>query len=592
LQRAAVRAGCQVISGRSGDLANLAQGASSAVLLIDDVSTGDDEGLAEVFRSGRGPVVLATEPQGLSHLLEIVAQRNPSLRLQVIELLPFETSQIREVIQRRQATCMDPKVLARLHAFEGFLESAQLSDSYGDLPSCPLFLRLILDLVESSGLPRGRFDRARLVREWTASHARGNDEGLAAAVLHAVGLSQELGEAPESSPTRRGEMPIERRRHRRRPRVEPATPPDLEIRVLLETEAGAHRLRYILHAPTGRVDFFHRSLPGPILDAAPEAYSALLRERIESLGLQTDLAGAPLLAHETRRELDNLGRELYHRLFPAEMRSAYRSFRGAVRTLQIVSDEPWIPWEWVRPYDDSDRANVIDDDFLCLRFRLARWLADSGRPAEAIRVRSIAPIEAGEVAPRLPHAAEERVWLKDLASRHGIPVAELAGATHPQVIARLAQGGISLFHFVGHAQCDPSRPERSGFRLVDGRSFRPLDLQGGVQTRLKEARPLVFFNACESTQQGWGPSGLDGWVAQWIHGCGCGALIGPQWNVSDGLALCFAKSFYSSLARGATFAQATRAARRALRRTHPGHPSWLAFVLYAHPNGRLLLGPP
>ncbi|HEX7788599.1 MAG TPA: hypothetical protein VF653_20435, partial [Methylomirabilota bacterium] len=60
--------------------------------------------------------------------------------------------------------------------------------------------------------------------------------------------------------------------------------------------------------------------------------------------------------------------------------------------------------------------------------------------------------------------------------------------------------------------------------------------------------------------------------------------------VRDDLALAFARAYYTRLERGRTFAEAVRAARRALRRIDPDHPSWLAFVLYAHPNGRLLLG--
>jgi hypothetical protein len=76
-----------------------------------------------------------------------------------------------------------------------------------------------------------------------------------------------------------------------------------------------------------------------------------------------------------------IGEQLYRELFPLELRRAYRDLCSLpVRSLQITSDEPWIPWELVRPYDDDDPDRIVDDDFLCARFELTRWLAGRSGP--------------------------------------------------------------------------------------------------------------------------------------------------------------------------------------------------------------------
>ena len=60
------------------------------------------------------------------------------------------------------------------------------------------------------------------------------------------------------------------------------------------------------------------------------------------------------------------------------MRQHYLRVRREVRTLQIVSDEPRIPWELVKPFDKSDPRKPIDDDFLSLMASARFVLTDSG----------------------------------------------------------------------------------------------------------------------------------------------------------------------------------------------------------------------
>ena len=48
-----------------------------------------------------------------------------------------------------------------------------------------------------------------------------------------------------------------------------------------------------------------------------------------------------------------------------------------------MSDEPWIPWELIKPYDDEPGQELIDHDFLCMQFDFARWVCPAASPAAA-----------------------------------------------------------------------------------------------------------------------------------------------------------------------------------------------------------------
>jgi hypothetical protein len=370
-------------------------------------------------------------------------------------------------------------------------------------------------------------------------------------------------------------------------------PPDLEIRVTVETRGGETRLAYLLHSSSDRLGFHYHTIPGQPIRSRPEDYQTALLKAIDGLQAGICADGSRALENEVADDLAALGRKLYRELFPPEMRAAYRAFRGVVDTLLITSDEPWIPWELVRPYDDGP-PEPIDDDFLCSSFRLTRWLTGERGPADAIGVERLACIAAGEVPGEktLPHAGEELRWLRELAGRHrGIDDRSLPRAAHPEVKARLEKEGIDLVHFVGHGRFDEADPDQSGFLLEDGRSLRPLDLfHGRIRTQVRGRRPLVFLNACQVAQQSYSLTGLGGWAPRWIGDCGCGAFVAPLWTVDDRLAYAFATTFYGALEGGRTFGEAARTARHRVRELDPSRPTWLAFTIYAHPNGRLVLG--
>lgn len=362
-------------------------------------------------------------------------------------------------------------------------------------------------------------------------------------------------------------------------------PPDLEIRVRTVVSFGRTQLSYSLHSLTGMAPFTHLEIAGPILQTSPEELHRSFLQLIEALGTGRDLGGALVLSEEVDRKLIGLGRDLWRQLFTEEMRQAYRRFRLSVRSLLIISDEPWIPWEMVKPFDDE--GEILDDPFFAERFELTRWLAGKRPLPGDISVHALACITGpGD----LPLAAQEKDLVTRLVQAKKLRDATPAVPSVSTLTVLLEKGGLDLLHFALHGTFDPAMPNEAGLPLVDGSVFRPSDLHGPVQAQIGKDRPFVILNACCSGRQAWTWSGLGGWADRWVRVCGCGTFIGPLWTVSDSAAYSFSLYLYSALARGETLGRAAQEARGAVREAAVGDPSWLAYTVYGHPNARVHFG--
>lgn len=367
-----------------------------------------------------------------------------------------------------------------------------------------------------------------------------------------------------------------------------APPPDLEMRVRTFPDNGRTRLSYTWHSPAGTAPFFQQEIAGPVLQGSPEDYHARLLQKLGNLAERLDVDRSELLDNEIERRLVSLGHQLWRELFPPELRSAYRELRRrpAVKTWLLVSDEPWIPWELIKPFDDSRTDDPIDDDFLALRFELTRWLAGDKVPAPEIGVRRLAAIRTAE---ELPQSGGELTYLTGLAGRTGLETVPRTPVSVDDLLEFLETGDAEALHFLGHGRFTVESPDDSPVSLPDGSFFRPVDLEGPRARRIGRAR-LVVQNICWGAQQGWSLTRTGGWASHWVGVAGCGAFIAPLWAVRDQIALAFTSAFYDALAQGATLGQAGLAARRHLHELRPGDPSTLAYVIYGHPNARVRLG--
>lgn len=361
-------------------------------------------------------------------------------------------------------------------------------------------------------------------------------------------------------------------------------PPDLELRVV--RDVAANRLLFTLHSANPKVVYHY--LPCGSVTLVRANPLELLEAKFERL---SDLAwsDATRSAEENRRALDTMqaiGEELWDEVLPAEFKGkAWDEIRrlrdmGTIRSLQITSDEPWIPWEMVKPYTrDEITGEETQEPFWAEQFEMARWLAGRGSAAQ-VQVKT-----ARLVAPDLDlaYVDEERKAFDALAA--------LGIATAPPLQLRaevqnlLSAGGIELLHVASHAAFNAENPERSRITLQDGELF-PEDLGQSATKGLRASRPLVFLNACSAGRLGVSLTGVGGWADKMVNTGRVGAFIGTLWEVNDQLAAAFSQHFYERLFAGETLGAALLAARLHIRAIDSGNPTWLAYTLYGDPSAR------
>ena len=196
----------------------------------------------------------------------------------------------------------------------------------------------------------------------------------------------------------------------------PPPPADLVLRVARTAEANG--LSFVLNSSLPQLPL--RSQPlGEIklTEKDPQAFFANRLQRLSDLA-----AAAPDSTTDGRmvKEIESLGEGLFELLMPQELQTVYWEQikplidKGDVKTLLIVSDEPWIPWELIKPYFWNDASNVEQKaEFLVEQVVLSRWLA---RPLPSELVVTGAALVAPDV--NLSNVQAETSFFTKLAQQH------------------------------------------------------------------------------------------------------------------------------------------------------------------------------
>ncbi|WP_423222816.1 CHAT domain-containing protein [Candidatus Amarolinea aalborgensis] len=348
-------------------------------------------------------------------------------------------------------------------------------------------------------------------------------------------------------------------------------PPQLELRIKA-ADQDRTAFEFILHSKLA--GFNWKSMGAHQFSSQPAELMKICFEALNDLAREQ---GDDLLDAEKQAQLNTLGENLFADAFPEALQRALWAIPASITDLIITSDEPWIPWELARTFDLDTRA---EGDFLCSRFRVARWLAGDGMIATlpSRQLTAIVPSSS------LLFAAAELDALKDLQARL-TALTDAAASVKP--VRQLLDGNlVGILHFACHGKLDAADPTNSPLALSDG-SLRVADLSRRVRYR---QHPLIFLNACESGGLGFALSGLGGWAERFVR-AGAGAFIGTLWEVNDALAAEFAATFYGALFQGAALGAAFALAREAVRTKDPNNPTWLAYVLYGEPLSQLQTPP-
>jgi hypothetical protein len=303
----------------------------------------------------------------------------------------------------------------------------------------------------------------------------------------------------------------------------------------------------------------------------------------------------PQLLAAAKIDFHDWGKILWSELLPSEVQQDIKDHWSEITSIQIQTSGHHIPWEMVLLPGCQRNGKACPPEFLGSRYQVTRWI-EKFRPTCSIRLHKLL-----YVAPRY-EAGHQLLWAQDEArylDGFPEPLRARVPATKADVVAAVQAGQFDVLHFVGHASQAAGNNDFSELELeplvenVPGmepglghrypQSLIPENMTGleSVWTR----RPLVFLNACQTGRQDAGLVRPGGW-ANAALGSRAGAFIGTLWSVRDTAAFLFSKTFYDNLRDGKTIGASALEARRAVANT--GDPSWLAYVVYAHPNAKVV----
>lgn len=363
----------------------------------------------------------------------------------------------------------------------------------------------------------------------------------------------------------------------------PVHPYDLELYIGVDRQ-DTRTLSFELHSGGKWCDYHHIRAGQITLQASsPQLQMESVYAELSTLArTKANITDDPGQAAFAERRIARLGNEIWDRLVSEDVKREYWRFRNHTTSLLITSEDPWIPWEIVKPYRYGETGERIDEPFWCQRFGMARWLSGPGTsPMLPVGIARAVSASQSHLA-----AVPEEVGLVSHLSEFDSRFSTLPPLTDRLAVLNwLETEDFAMLHFAGHGMFDVAVPDNSAIRLSDG-VLRTSDIR--AQFGGPRPRPMVFINACYGAQIGYSFTGLGGWAEYFVRQARVGAFVGALWEVDDKLALEFARSFYRALLRDKqTAAEAVRRARAEIHRMAPHNSSWLAYVLYADPESRV-----
>lgn len=358
------------------------------------------------------------------------------------------------------------------------------------------------------------------------------------------------------------------------------------LRIYEIADSGKVTLRFDLACTNPNISVSEsRTLPSSF---SRDVYVAEIFKAIEGALLTTNRQYDQFLSR-----LQANGIVMANELLPDKVREALWRHRDAIRAIQVISEEPFIPWELL--YINDRKAGPEGKGFLS-EWGLVRWLHSTPWPGPRLAMRNdrVHYVIPTYVDPglKLEGADAERQMLGRL---FGNPREVKPDSL--SVTGFLKQAGeCDILHFACHGEA-AQRAVMTADLLMTGTKVNGSFAQDSLSADQVKAfarfadsgpNPMVFINACQTGRSGTGVGGgVAGFVDAFLRPyseLGVGALVGALWSVDDRLAYSFAEAFYRALKDGKTVVDAARAAREAAKSQQ--ELTWLAYSVYGNPFAR------
>jgi CHAT domain len=344
-----------------------------------------------------------------------------------------------------------------------------------------------------------------------------------------------------------------------------ATPPVLTIQIL---DIGDARWMWVFEAPRTVRKLGKPERNGIVVLGDTQAFAT---------GLLSECPD--LVQGRHGNKLRGIGEQIWAAA-PETFRVLYKDMRqafGAAFTIQIVTDEPHVPWEMMFP---DAQSGISDPDHLFMTHPMGRWYASRGgwMPSAFERgsIASFVPVYPAKSRQALPAAIEEGAWLVENLGAKAMN-ATWEGFTSFWSTALPAER-VAVLHFAGHGENMPT----PRIKLADG-TVSCDEVNGSVRLGVRD-HPFVVLNACETGGGEFRLGMVSGWAAS-LTTNEFGGVLAPLWKVEDDCASQVVRSYIGSFCKGVPIGLAMQRARAA---HYLASPTAYAYVCHGDVNARMV----
>ena len=287
---------------------------------------------------------------------------------------------------------------------------------------------------------------------------------------------------------------------------------------------------------------------------------------------------------QNTKKMSSIGIDLYNRLFPEAFKEFYWKNKDKISTIHVISSEPWIPWEIIKPWREEN-DEIETGKFLCEEHTMTRWLSgiDIVQKPTIKSIKVVQPKDTDLQGAKVEAKFLADFWKDKLNSKDNFS----KDSSLDDVTTSLEEGDFDIMHFTTHGSYNQDLATQSEILLENNQVLTPIDLNG-TEINIKKNNPIVILNACQTGNQGFVLTGIGGWSEAFLKKY-ASVFMGTLWSVSDNTALIFTESLYQHLKDNKPLDEAVKQARIKAKNDTNGDPSWLAYSLYAQPNTKFEL---